>query len=46
VRRAIVTVFVIFLPVLAKLEALPTDKFQPKLELLEQLINSLEERSK
>ncbi len=29
-------------PVLARLEALPTNKFQPNLDLLEQLIGSLE----
>jgi hypothetical protein len=33
-------------PVLAKLEALPSDKFQPSLGLLEQLIQSLEVNSK
>lgn len=33
-------------PVLAKLEALPANKFQPNLELLEQLIGSLEIKAK
>jgi hypothetical protein len=33
-------------PVLAKLEALSTDKFQPNLDLLEQLIQSLEVQTK
>ncbi|HEY8205323.1 MAG TPA: hypothetical protein VIF81_11390 [Pyrinomonadaceae bacterium] len=33
-------------PVLAKLEALPANKFQPNLELLEQLIQSLEVKEK
>jgi hypothetical protein len=33
-------------PVLGKLEALPTNKFQPNLELLEQLMESLEVRIK
>jgi len=33
-------------PVLAKLEALPADKFQPNLDLLEQLIQSLQVQTK
>jgi hypothetical protein len=33
-------------PVLTKLDALPANKFQPNLELLEQLIGSLEVQSK
>lgn len=33
-------------PVLAKLEALPANEFQPNLELLEQLIQSLEVKDK
>ena len=33
-------------PLLTKLETLPANKFQPKLELLEQLIGSLEVQTK